>query len=283
MAFDQSDPSGGFMNRLSIFAFLLIGTVTQSANAQLQNPVQYHFYQQMHSMQQFQKMAGNAMVDKMRKDALAKKSGKQSSGSDTETVRPAKIYPTTYKEAAANSIASKYRESDESSAAALDAMIADYKKDALREGYEANDLAFAMQYYVINNFNIYNNLVEMPADLDPDVRKAKDRFDRILVLQNKQSYRVSPYGEKLVYQQFKAAIQSDPGMGALSDADKQQFTEALAIMTLFSFTSYNVAIVKKDDDGIDEARDIARQSLEQMFNMPVDKIHISSLGGLGLY
>jgi hypothetical protein len=219
------------------------------------------------------------MINKMRKDSLARKSGKTANNSSTPKVAVKdNSNVTLYKESEANSLTSLPGNTSPDTKNAVVELLKVYKKTAAGDGFPANDLAYAYQYFVVNNYNVYHNIVPMPTDLDPDLRKAADMFDRIYILETKKSKRVTTYQEKLIYKQFKEGLSEDPKIQKMTDAEKQNSAEILATMQGLIFVMYENALKNKDDKEIDEARKMAKEAMEKLFETSVDKIHISNFG-----
>lgn len=160
----------------------------------------------------------------------------------------------------------------------FDLFLDNYEKIALGDGLPPNDLAYAFSFFIVNNYTIYNDLKEKsPAD------KAlmKPSGDPLLALQRSYSKKagvVTSTAEKAVYQQIKTFLSANPAIVKLTDRQKQEFTEMLAIITFTNYYTYETAGKNNDAEVFAKAQNTAKQSLEKLLGVPADKIKISAKG-----
>lgn len=150
----------------------------------------------------------------------------------------------------------------------IEQMVIMYADTAAKDGFPANDLAYAFQYYVVQNYHAYHNVFENPV-----VIPYTNTIDV-----SKTPHYVSGFGEKALFNQFKAALSQNPAVARLSDLQKQQYTELLAVMTNINFSAYGEGLKRKDRRVIERARQTAKQNLERLFGAPADAIIINDSG-----
>lgn len=150
----------------------------------------------------------------------------------------------------------------------IERMVVIYADTAVKDGFPANDLAYAFQYYVVQNYHVYHNVFE-----DPSVIPWTNTIDV-----SKTPNYVSSFGEKALFEQFKRLLSSNPAIAKLSDARKQQYTELLAVITNLNFVAYSDGLKRKDVEVVGQARLVSKQHLERLFGVPADKIVIGDEG-----
>ena len=124
------------------------------------DPVGMHLQQQV-----FQQMA----FGKMYKDTIVNGKKVRVRTSNSRTPPPAKTVKsvTTFTPAggrilperlgsAAGKSAAEIREAKQT----FDVFLNNYEKTALTDGFPANDLAYGFEFFIVTNYNIYNNLFE---------------------------------------------------------------------------------------------------------------------------
>lgn len=160
----------------------------------------------------------------------------------------------------------------------FDMFLDNYEKTALNDGFPPNDLAYGLEFFIVNNYIIYNDLQEKsPADkalMSPS-------GDPLLALQHSYSKKagaVTSTAEKALYEQLKTLLSENPAIMKLTDRQKQEFTEMLAIVTVTNYYAYEVAGKNKDVKVFAEAQNAAKQSLEKLFGVSANKIKITAKG-----
>lgn len=160
----------------------------------------------------------------------------------------------------------------------FDVFLNNYENDARGNTLLPNDLSYAVGFFIVNHYAIVYDLLEFsPAD------KAlmSSSGDPLLALQHsysKQALRVSPLGEKAVFKQMGDFLASNPQIAKLTDAQKQEFTEMLAIQTVYNFYLYEQAGKNKDTRAFEQIQTKAEQALESLLGIPADKIKITEKG-----
>ena len=150
----------------------------------------------------------------------------------------------------------------------IEQMVIIYADTATKDGFPANDLAYAFQYYVVQNYHAYHNVFENPVVIP---------YTNTIDVSKTPNY-ISSFGEKALFNQFKAVLTQNPSVTKLSDLQKQQYTELLAVITNINFTAYSEGLKRKDRKIIEQARAAAKQNLERLFGVSADKIVIGDAG-----
>lgn len=257
---------------MKVFSGLILVTtvlLASAADAQIMsNPSQWYINNQIYSMRVFNGMVGNSML---------KKSGKTSS---KRPPNPPTTNPGSFKSGPSILPArlSKNAADGGQTRQLLDELVALYKQTASKDGFPANDVAYAFEYFVVNNYQIYHDLIDVPADLDPRVRRAKDGFERIQILNEKKLLQVSPFQERAIFEQFRGVVGQNAELAKMTDAQKQEATEVLAIMFGINFAAYMQGIKTRDDALANQARQAARDGLEKLLGTPIDRIKITNNG-----
>lgn len=150
----------------------------------------------------------------------------------------------------------------------IEQMVIIYADTATKDGFPANDLAYAFEYYVVQNYHVYHNVFENPIVIP---------YTNTIDVSKTPNY-ISSFGEKALFNQFKAVLTQNPSVTKLSDLQKQQYTELLAVVTNINFTAYSEGLKRKDRKIIEQARAAAKQNLERLFGVSADKIVINDAG-----
>jgi len=156
--------------------------------------------------------------------------------------------------------------------------IESYEQTASYHKYPANDVAFAFLYFISNNYEIYHDLITVPVEKDPWAKRAKDGFEWLALLDKKKLQKVSPEQDRTMYFQFKEMLSAKPEFRKMTDEDKQKMTETLAIMLGIVYDGYMKAIDAEDEQLIKQAHQTAKEGLEKLLGVPMDKIKINYAG-----
>ena len=108
----------------------------------------------------------------------------------------------------------------------------------------------------------------------------QDPTDKALTSRNSKqaSWTLVQSAEKIVYQQIKDVLSKNPEIIKLTNRQKQEFTEMLAITTIATFDMYAAAGKSGDPEAFAEAQNTAKQSLEKLFGVSADRIKITANG-----
>jgi hypothetical protein len=240
------------MHRLWIGLVSAAALSTTPLDAQIMtNPSQWYANNQIYSMRVFHSAIANS--------TLGRRAG-AGSGRTPRGTPAAPVPPTFYRESAtspvpamlaANSagLASNPAEAQRLFRSYIDL----YKKTARLNGFEHNDLAFAYTYFVVNNYGIVNDLMEVPYDKDPRALREADGFARITAMGTKRTLMVTPQRSRAVYTQFLA-------------------------MFGVNHAAYMAGINALNDRQAQQGRDHARAGLEKLLGVPVTQIAITHIG-----
>jgi hypothetical protein len=153
-----------------------------------------------------------------------------------------------------------------------------YTRTATTDGFPPHDLAYALEYYVVNTYMTYHDLHEVPYEKDPRIRRSSDPLERLQLMAEKKALKVTMSQERAVYDQVRTLLAANPAIARLGDREKQEATELLAIMMGVNYSTYMRGIEAGDERLLREARDGARQNLERLLGIPVDQLKIGSRG-----
>ncbi len=197
----------------------LLGAVS-AAGQIMSNPGQWYINNQIYSTRVFNGVVASSMLRKKggKTTAPAPKNDRTAADNGVFKRGPDNLLP---KRLAAKSASGETER-------VFDAFIDLYRQTAQKDGFPADDLAYAFEYFVVNNYQIYHDLVELPADKDPRARRARDGFERIQILNEKKLRQVSINQERAVYGQFRRMLAASPELAKMTDAQKQEGAELRA-------------------------------------------------------
>lgn len=266
--------------RAPIAAALLAAAAVHAAPAAAQimsNPAQWYIDNQIYSSRVFNGTVANSMI------ASGTSAGKAGAAPANEAA-PVRDY-TRFVATPGNLVPAALAAREGGSPAArraaqerYDGYVDMYVRTAAKDRFPADDLAYAYEYYVVNNWNILKDLVDVPLEQDPRLRGARDGFERIEFAARKRQEQVSPLQERAIYEQFRAQLGSAAAVRKMTDAQKQEAAETLAISLGVNWSSYLAGLERGDDALAQQARDAARVGLEKLFGRPIDRISIDERG-----
>lgn len=270
------------MKQIPLAVIFVLAPLTLEANAQVVyipqlDPVAMHLQQQLFQQMAFGEMYKNSIAGggKARaRGANSQNPAAQTAGSVT-AYSPAggRILPERLSIAAGKS-ATEIRHARQT----FDMFLNNYEKTALDDGFPPNDLAYGFSFFIINHYIVYRDLQEKsPAD------KAlmSSSGDPLLAMQrsySKKAGAVTPAAERAVYQQVKTFFSANSAITKLTDRQKQEFTEMLAIVTVTTYYTYEMAGKNNNAEVFAKAQSAAKQSLQQLLGAPADKIKITTQG-----
>ncbi|HYP07070.1 MAG TPA: DUF6683 family protein [Bryobacteraceae bacterium] len=153
-----------------------------------------------------------------------------------------------------------------------------YQDTAKKDGFPANDLAYALNYFVVNTYMTVHDLHDVPYEKDPRVKRGKDMFERLTIINEKKVLKPSSHQEQALYAQFKSALAQNPSVRSMTDRQKQELTELVAILFGMNFTMYMNGVNKEDESLAAQARQTAATYLEKITGAPVARIRIDAEG-----
>lgn len=157
----------------------------------------------------------------------------------------------------------------------IEHMLALFRQTAAKDGFPANDLAYAFEYFVVNNYQAYNHLVDPYAD--PEIAQMTDPLARIQAYKTKQTQQVTLTQERTIYEQFKRVLSENPEVRKMTDRQKQEATELLAVSTGMAITQYLHGVRNKSADQLEKGRRAAGKNLERLATN-ADRVTISNSG-----
>jgi hypothetical protein len=253
-------------------------SITVVSAQMVTNPTQWYVNNQIASMNVFNSVVANSTLRNRMKGGTRQKSVKPAN-------KVAETNYTVFKASASNSLpkvlAAKAGGNPQNQAKLeriFDSFITLYKQTAAKDGFPANDLAYGFEYFVVNNYQIYNDLFELPIEKDPRARRVSDGFDKITAMSQKKLLMVTMFQEKEIYNQFRDVLGASPEMKKMTDAQKQEATELLAIMFGVNNSQYVKGLNDEDDALLDQARKMAQNGLEKLLGAPVGQIKITNNG-----
>lgn len=266
---------------LSLSLLAALAAPAKPAQAQgMQSPGQWYINQNIYSTRVFNGVIANSVIDAKRNAPTAASANGTSANAPAKPADVTRFVPAAARIAPTRMANRQAGSADlqRASQASYDAHLDLYERTARNDGFPANDLAYAYQYFAVNAYQVYHDLVNVPLDRDPYLRNARDGFDRITLAARKRQAQVSASQERAIYEQFRRELGASAEVQRMSDAEKQEAAEMLAISFGVTFDAYMRAINTGDDALRDEARRAARIGLEKMLGRPVEKIRVGYNG-----
>lgn len=265
------------MKRILSAWFLTVAFFAIGAAAQ--DPVGSYINSTIYQTRAFNSVFGNLLINRSKGKTARSNAPKPAKPETVANYTAYKENPNVSLAATFAKAAGKDARSQQEAKQKFDYFISFYKQTAAKDGFPANDLAYAFEYFVVNNYNVYHDLVNVPYEKDPRIKRAgNNSFDRLAAMDKKKLLMVTIAQETTVYNQFKSLLSENPDIKNMTDAQKQEATELLAIITGFNFMSYAKGINDGDEELLEKARQMAKEGLEKLFNSPVDTIKISYKG-----
>jgi hypothetical protein len=248
-----------------------------AAQSIMNNPSMWYVNNQIYSMRVFHSAIANS--------TLGRRTG---AGARSRTPRAATDEPnppTFYRESSTSMIpallagtgAGGSRNADDARQL-FTSYMDQYKQVARRLGYEHTDLAFAYTYFAVNNYSIYNDLMQVPYEKDPRALRASDAFDRISAMALKRTLMVTPERSRRVYEQFLAQLTASTEIRRMTNVQKQESAELLVTMYGVNSTTYMAGVDAMNDRQAQTGRDLARAGLEKLLGVPITHIGITHVG-----
>lgn len=232
------------MKLLTALCFCL--TASLSFGQIMSNPTQWYINTQMHSMRVFNGMVSNSMFRKATSGAKPAKPVTATAGKVSSFKWAASILP--------KALASKMEGDDK---AAIERFFQGhldlYRQVAAKDGFPANDLAYAFEYFVVNNYHLYHELIGSPNG-------------------------VTMAQERAVYNQFKQMLATNADVKKMTDRQKQEGVECLAILFGVNYTAYANRNSAKGQEMYQKARVMAKEGLEKLLGTSISQVKITNKG-----
>ena len=81
-----------------------------------------------------------------------------------------------------------------------------YRRTAASDGFPPNEIAYALEYFIVNTYMTYHDLHDVPYEKDPRVKRGKDSFDRIAIINQKKALKPTMLQERAVFGQMWRAL-----------------------------------------------------------------------------
>lgn len=153
-----------------------------------------------------------------------------------------------------------------------------YEKTARDDGFPANDVAYAMAYFVVNSYMTVHDLHRVDYAHDPWAKRGKDSFERIALMGQKKNMTPTPLQERAVFRQFREELGKNPAIAKMSDGQKQEMAELLAITFGANYSDYVNAVGQDEEAAAAKARSQAAANLEKLFGFPAERLLINESG-----
>ena len=238
--------------------------------SQSADPVGYYINQSFWSNKAFQTAMNNSLRTGPRSAAGAKTAA---AGATGVTVFRQSAYILPKALAAMNGSDVKGRaETDQLVTQMLDL----YRRTAATDGFPSNDLAYAFEYFVVNNYQVYNNLLNIFAD--PAIAGIDDPLARLQAIKVREQMKVTLPQERVIYDQFRRVLSENAEVKKMTDAQKQQAAELLAVMTGMAYMQFSKGSQDKSDEQMEKGRQTAGANLEKFAGVSAGRIKITNNG-----
>lgn len=151
-----------------------------------------------------------------------------------------------------------------------------YHQTAKKDGFQSNDLAYAFEYFVVNNYNVQNYFLDIHAD--PRIQQMSDSLARLQAVYSKQAQAITLTQERAVYEQFKNVLTQNPEMKKMTDRQKQEATELLAVMTGVSVAQFTKGSRSKSAADMEKGSQLAQRNLERLFGNSAANLKFTNNG-----
>lgn len=208
----------------------------------------------------------NMMANKMLKDKYSK---------TTKTPSP-KVLPKKVNvfEPAIERIVTKNVE-DPTTKALYEATLCSYENVAYKDGFQPNDIAYALNYYVVHNYVMYHDLYGIP------VSKSNDPLDYLKKKYERDALQVRLSYEHAIHRQFQAFIENHPNFRQMTDRQKQEVAESLVVTTGMLWMLYENYLTKNDKALLPEIQQNALKNLQDLLGKSADASRLK-LGYTGM-
>ena len=264
------------VNIIFVAAIFFVANSLSSAQAQIyQSPVNVNsgiMTQRIMTQNNINAAMINGMIRSLMNGS--KSGSRKSSAANSAARRNAPADPLSYSHAGANSVVKPLAammsekgnlDQQEETEQIFQQFIKEYRDVADKDGFPSNDIAYAMEYFLVQNYHVY-------YDILAGTRNA------LIIDHSKNPDVINMDQERTLYKQFRQMFEGNPNFKKMSNKDKQQFTETLAIMTNLVYTLYENGINNDDAKLIKQARMMAKESLENLFDTSVDNIIVNDNG-----
>ena len=218
------------------------------------------------------RILNNMRANKMIRDNYNERKGINTNSSNTSTPKAPPRAVSIF-DASPQRIVTK-GVTDQTTKALYEEALCSYENVAKKDGFMSNDIAYALNYYLVHNYVIYHNLYG-------EVENASD--DPLIYLQQsyaKKSMQVHLSYEHAVHQQFQQFIEVNEYFKSMNNAQKQEVAESLAVTTGMLWMLYADFLKTKDYSVYPEIRQTAYDNLKALLgeNVDVNKLRVGFSG-----
>lgn len=263
----------------SLAALLVSSALALPAQAQLMsNPVQDY----INKTTLLNNILGNARATAVSQRAQTNAPAPSNNGGGTIA---AAVSPTTFKHSGSSILPALLAQRATGSATEkqqaqqfFESQLDLYKRTATTDKFPPDELAYAMEYLLVNSYMTFHDLHDVPYDKDPRTKRGNGSLDRLQILAEKKALKPSITQERAVFGQMATLLSANPAIAKLGDREKQELTELLAIMLGVNYAMYMRGIETGDEKLLAQARETARQNVERVLGLPMAKVKIDDSG-----
>lgn len=265
--------------KINGFALLIVSTLLTTfgsftANAQYGGSNSFSNMVIRHNIQRSN--LNNRILNNMRANKMIRDSYNNKKGIDNTATTPAPKAPpraVSIFDASPQRVVTKGVQ-DQTTKALYEKALCSYENVAHKDGFIPNDIAYALNYYLVHNYVIYHNLFG-------EVENASD--DPLVYLQQsyaKKSMQVQLSYEHAVHGQFQQFIESNAYLKNMNNEQKQEVAESLAVTTGMLWMLYADFLKTKDYSAYPEIRQTAYDNLKALLgeNVDVNKLKVGYTG-----
>lgn len=151
-----------------------------------------------------------------------------------------------------------------------------YRQTAINDGFPANDLAYAFEYFVANNYQVYKFLLDINAD--PGIAGINDPLARLQAIKVKEQMKVTLPQERAIYDQFRRVLSENAEVKKMTDSQKQEASEILAVLTGMAYLQFSQGSRNRSVAQMEKGRQTARTNLEKLVGVSADNVKITNSG-----
>jgi len=160
----------------------------------------------------------------------------------------------------------------------FNSLIEKYEQGSPHHELPKNDVAYALVHFILVNYEAFYDLAPLPLEKDPWAKRARTESHRIALMNEKKSLLTTTEEDRAMYYQFKEMLSAKPDFKKMTDAEKQKMTEMLVITCGIVQAAYDKAIANEDENLLNEAHKAAKNSLEELLGVSIDKIKFDLSG-----
>ncbi len=155
-------------------------------------------------------------------------------------------------------------------------VLCNYENVAHKDGFIPNDMAYALNYYLIHNYIIYHNLYKQEETNPNDPMAIAWEMARQMQRQNQLDVAY----ERAIHNQFQQFIETNAFFTSMNNSQKQEVAESLAVTTGMLWMLYADYLKTKNEAAYPEIRQTAYDNLKALLgeNVDVNKLKVGYTG-----